>query len=65
MDWSPDKNFIQAKVGYLLLKILLKSKDGRVLLTKPPDGFLVVSKSFMADMYGLLKSEVSPEVFKI
>jgi hypothetical protein len=43
-DWKADSNlentFLYPKVGYLLLKLMLKTPEGRNLLSKPPEGFL-------------------------
>ena len=55
LDWRQE-NFIYAKTGYLLLKFLLKSREGRNLLFTAVESFYL-PKSFLADFALLLKPE--------
>lgn len=57
MDWKPD--FIQAKCGYLLFKLLLRDKKGREIIIQPGEGYFKISKSYMQDLIGLLKADRS------
>ncbi len=58
LDWKKD-HFIHAKTGFLLLKLLLKSRDGRKILSTTAEGFYKVNKSFLSDMSNLLKNDGS------
>lgn len=58
IDWKPD-NFIYAKIGYMLLKLLIKTKEGRKLLSDPINNFLDFRKSYLQDLKHLLKSLIS------
>ena len=57
MDWCTE-NFRYVKVGYNLIKILLKYKEGKSLLLNS-EGFLTNNKSFMTDLANLLNYEIS------
>ncbi|CAD8139168.1 unnamed protein product [Paramecium pentaurelia] len=57
MDWKPD--FIQAKCGYLLLKLLLRDKVGREIISSQTGGYLGIAKSYIQDLISLLKADNS------
>lgn len=42
LDWNSDKNFVYAKTGYQLIKFLLKSKQGRLLLVRKSSGRTII-----------------------
>lgn len=57
LDWKPE-NFIYAKTGYVLIKILLKSSYGRKLLSQSSnENFFVVNKGFLAELQSLLEQD--------
>jgi hypothetical protein len=57
LTWKPD-NFIYAKTGYVLIKILLKSSYGRKLLSQSSnENFFVVNKGFLAEIQSLLEQD--------
>ena len=54
LEWKPE-NFPYVKVGYKLLKTILKYKEGKQILSSTSDEFFSASRSFMVDMSGLLR----------
>jgi hypothetical protein len=57
LPWRPE-NFIHAKVGYVLIKTLLKSQYGRKLLSQSSnENYFVVSKGFVAEIQILLDQD--------
>lgn len=57
LSWKPD-NFIYAKTGYVLIKMLLKSSYGRNLLSQSSnENFFVVNKGFLAEIQSLLEQD--------
>ena len=57
LKWKPE-NFIHAKTGYLLIKILLKSQYGRKMLsTASNENFFVVNKGFLLEIQSLLEQD--------
>jgi hypothetical protein len=55
-DWKPEF-FIQAKCGYLLLKLLIKDRKGRELISQTGEGYFKISKSYIGDLTSLLKAD--------
>lgn len=49
--------FVVSQCGYLLLKLLIKDKKGRELMSQTGEGYFKISKSYIADLTSLLKSD--------
>ncbi|KAL4497964.1 hypothetical protein ABPG72_014821 [Tetrahymena utriculariae] len=62
LEWK-ESNFVQAKVGYLLIQNLLKiGQEGAYILTTPPSELICISRSFMGELYHILVSDYSNDM---
>ena len=43
----------------MLLKLLLKDRRGREIMMQPGEGYFIINKSYVSDLFCLLKADVA------